>query len=166
MTRRGTARQKRRERQALLKLAIAIIVVAVMILSAVLLVVQNSSKNPLCKGSALCYTGNVERIVDGDTLDIGGKRIRLALVNSPEAGEAGYNEAKTFTASLCPVGSQATVDEDDGQTGGSYGRTIAVVYCGGKNLNAELLDSGHAVILTEFCSVSEFALEDWAAGCR
>jgi len=103
-------------------------------------------------------------IVDGDTLDVGSTRIRLALVNSPEVGQPGYTEAKQFTAQTCPVGSSALVDEDDGQTGGSYGRMVALVYCGGVNLNAALLSSGNAVLVTYYCSVSEFADEPWT-GC-
>jgi len=92
--------------------------------------------NPQCKGTAACFTDTVTYIVDGDTLDVGSTRIRLALVNSPEVGQPGYAEARQFTAQTCPVGSSALVDEDDGQTGGSYGRMIAVVYCGGDNLRA------------------------------
>lgn len=56
------------------------------------------------------------------------------------------------------------MDEDDGQTGGSYGRMVAVVYCGGVNLNAELLRSGLAVLVMYYCPVSEFAKEIWT-GC-
>jgi len=102
--------------------------------------------NPQCKGTAACFTDTVTYIVDGDTLDVGSTRIRLALVNSPEVGEPGYAEAKQFTAQTCPVGSQALVD------------------CGGVNLNAALLSSGHAVLVTYYCSVSEFADEPWT-GC-
>src|SRR5256712_11682295 len=123
-----------------------------------------SSNPPQCKGTAACFTDTVTYIVDGDTLDVGSTRIRLALVNSPEVGEPGYAEAKQFTAQTCPVGSQALVDEDAGQTGGSYGRMIAVVYCGGVNLNAALLSSGNAVLVEYDCSVSEFADEPWT-GC-
>ncbi len=101
-------------------------------------------------------------VADGDTLDVGSTRVRLALVNTPERGQAGYREAKVFTAQTCPIGTQALVDEDDGQTGGSYGRTIAVVYCVGVNLNEALLRSGHAELVTYYCSVSEFADEAWA----
>ncbi len=119
---------------------------------------------PQCKGAAACFTDTVTYIVDGDTLDIGSTRIRLTLVNTPEVGQPGYAEAKDFTAQHCLVGSQALVDEDDGQTGGSYGRTIAVVYCGGANLNAELLSTGLAVLVTYYCGVSEFANETWT-GC-
>jgi len=120
--------------------------------------------NPQCKGTAACFTDTVAYIVDGDTLDVGSTRIRLALVNSPEVGQPGYAEAKQFTAQTCPVGSQALVDEDDGQTGGSYGRMVALVYCGSVNLNAALLSSGNAVLVTYYCSVSEFASEPWT-GC-
>jgi len=109
---------------------------------------------PQCKGTAACFTDTVTHIVDGDTLDIGSTRIRLALVNTPEVGQPGYAEGKQFTSQTCPVGSQALVDEDDGQTGGSYGRMVAVVYCGGVNLNAALLSSRYAVLLPYYCSVS------------
>ncbi len=119
-----------------------------------------------CKGTARCFTAAIKRIVDGDTLDIGDFRIRLTLVNTPERGELGYSEATRFTSSVCPVGTEALVDEDDGQREGSFERMVALVYCNGKNLNAELLDKGHARILTKFCSVSEFAGQSWAKrGC-
>src|SRR3989442_224081 len=125
---------------------------------------NSPGNNPQCKGTAACFTDSVTYIVDGDTLDVGSTRIRLALVNSPEVGQPGYTEAKQFTAQTCPVGSSALVDEDDGQTGGSYGRMVALVYCGGVNLNAALLSSGNAVLVTYYCSVSEFADEPWT-GC-
>ncbi len=144
----------------------SITILVIFIISTMLVMLSPENKDPRCKGSALCYSDTVKEIIDGDTLDVGDRRIRLALVNSPELNQVGYNEAKQFTATLCPVGSQALVDEDDGQTEGSYGRTVAVVYCGDKNLNAELLTAGHAVILQEFCSVSEFASESWASECQ
>src|SRR5881296_1333119 len=119
---------------------------------------------PQCRGTAACFTDAVTYIVDGDTLDVGSTRTRLALVNSPEVVEPGYTEAKQFTAQTCPVGSQALVDEDDGQTGGSYGRIVSVVYCGGVNLNAALIKSGAVVLVPYYCNISEFANEAWT-GC-
>jgi len=128
---------------------------------------ENSYDLSLCKGSADCFTGKIDYVVDGDTLDVNGVRIRLALVNTPETGESGFNEAKQFTKNLCAIGSSALVDEDDKQTTGSYGRTVAVVYCGDYNLNEELLKYNHAQILPYFCDKSEFNNEDWAVkfGC-
>lgn len=121
-----------------------------------------------CMGTAECLTGKVMKIVDGDTLDVGNHRIRLALVNTPERGQPGYSEATTFTSLLCPVGSSVLVDEDDGQTSGSYGRMVAKVFCGERILNAELLHAGHAGIYAQYCSISEFADEMWARqyGCN
>ena len=54
------------------------------------------------------------------------------------------------------------VDDDDGQTEGSLGRIIRIVYSDGKNLNAWLLIAGNANIFVRFCSASEFSSEDWA----
>ena len=117
----------------------------------------------VCKGSADCFMGSVTEIVDGDTLDVNNVRVRLALVNTPEVGDQGYDEAKGFTESVCPLGSQALVDEDDGQTGGSFERLIGLVYCNGNSasLNELLLESNNAVVDERFCSVSEFANEYW-----
>ena len=123
-----------------------------------------ATAGPHCRGTAACFSDTVQYIVDGDTLDVGTTRIRLTLVNSPEVGQPGYQEAKDFTAQTCPIGTTALVDEDDGQTGGSYGRMIALVYCSNTNLNAALLQSGNAVLVTDFCAVSEFASEPWT-GC-
>lgn len=121
-----------------------------------------------CSGSARCFTGSVTKITDGDTISVDGQSIRFTLVNTPEIGEDGYDEAKNFISSICPVGSSALVDEDDKQTEGSYGRIIAAIYCNGINLNESVLEKGHAEISTFFCSKSEFANEDWAKkyGCK
>ena len=56
------------------------------------------------------------------------------------------------------------IDEDDGQTEGSYGRIVAVVYCDGSNLNAQMLEGRHALLYKDFCNASEFANENWT-GC-
>ena len=120
-----------------------------------------------CTGSASCFRGTVTRVVDGDTIDVNDITIRFTLVDTPERGEDGYEEATTFTARLCPVGSEAFVDEDDGQRSGSYGRMIAKVYCGAMVINEELLVSQNAIILAEHCAESEFSVEGWAKryGC-
>ncbi|MGH9951549.1 MAG: thermonuclease family protein [Nitrososphaeraceae archaeon] len=122
-----------------------------------------------CKGSADCFRGIVTEIVDGDTLDVNNVRVRLAMVNTPESGEGGYDEAVDATESECPIGSKALVDEDDGQKEGSYSRLIGVVYCNGNtsSLNEILMETGKAVLYEDFCGVSEFANEYWVTryGC-
>jgi len=121
-----------------------------------------------CSGSAGCFTGDVTEIVDGDTIKVDGQSIRFALANTPEYGQAGYDQATKFIRAICPVGSAVLVDEDDGQTQRSYGRIIAVVHCNNINLNQALLEQGFAEISTKFCNVSEFSDESWAQnyGCK
>jgi micrococcal nuclease len=123
-----------------------------------------------CYGYADCFVGTVTKIVDGDTIEVDGESIRFALVNAPEIGSYGGSAAKSFVESVCPVGSSVLIDEDDGQTQGSYGRTIAIVYCNDLNyiLNAAVIESGHAEIDTRFCSSSEFGYDYWALiyGCE
>ncbi|MFQ6107753.1 MAG: thermonuclease family protein [Thermoplasmata archaeon] len=148
-------------------LIIVAVVVTASLLASLIPAPAPRSQEGLCKGTAECLEGEVTKIVDGDTLYIEGVKIRLALVDTPEFGKEGYEEATEFAASLCPVGSQATADQDDWQLEDRYGRMLAVVYCNGSNLNKELLESGHGVILTYYCGLSEFGDEPWAReyGC-
>jgi len=120
-----------------------------------------------CSGNAKCITGIVTLVIDGDTIKVDGQSIRFALVSAPELKDSGGIESKDFIDSLCPVGSTALIDEDDGQTEGSYGRIIGVIYCNGKNLNEELIKSGNGYLSLEFCSKSEFSNDTWAQnnGC-
>jgi len=120
-----------------------------------------------CSGSAGCFTDYVTRIVDGDTIHTATLKIRLSLTNTPETYQEGFNEATEFTEKLCPVGSEILVDQDDLQKVDQYGRVLAKVFCGDKVLNSELLYNGHANILTQYCSTSEFSGEAWAKryGC-
>ncbi|MDH3617444.1 MAG: thermonuclease family protein [Nitrosopumilus sp.] len=124
-------------------------------------------KEKQCSGDARCISGFVVRIIDGDTIVVGDKSIRFALVNTPEWGDHDYTQAGAFIEAICPVGSKVLVDEDDGQTEGSHGRIIAKIYCNELILNEEILEVGHAVILKEFCGKSEFTEEPWAQkfGC-
>ena len=120
-----------------------------------------------CSGSARCISGTVTRIVDGDTIHVDGQSIRFSLASTPEPNESGGQEAKQFVEKICPVGSKALVDEDDGQTEGSYGRIIAVIYCDGVNVNEAVLDADLGYLSSSFCYKSEFSSHAWAKkyGC-
>lgn len=149
-------------------ITVTAIAAVVAIFSAPQLQTQVQREPILCKGTAECITANVGRIVDGDTLSVGGRMVRLSLVNTPEVGEPGYDNATSFTLKTCPIGSEATVDVDDGQPTDRFGRTVAKVWCGDTVLNAELINSKMATILSEFCDTSEFREEVWAKdnGCN
>lgn len=125
------------------------------------------TSNPVLPSPAITegieLSGPVTYVVDGDTLDLSGSvRIRLALVNTPEEGQKGFESAKKFVEDLC-LFKNGEVDIDNGQRQGSFGRDIGVVYCDGTNLNEALMNNSMATISTEFCEVSEFADEVWAA---
>ena len=113
------------------------------------------------------YDGQITRVIDGDTLIIDQTTIRLSLVNSPERDERGYQEAKDFALTVCPIGVNAEFVEDTWQPTDKYGRSVGLVYCNDMMLNELLLTNGHAEISTYFCDKSEFGIEDWARtyGC-
>jgi len=130
-------------------------------------IVSSESSSQECSGTARCITGAVTQVIDGDTIKVDGQSIRFALASAPEMNEFGGDAARDFIQELCPVGSMVLVDEDDGQTQGSYGRIIGVIYCNGVNLNEELVDSGLGYLATGFCNKSEFSSHAWTQkhGC-
>ena len=113
------------------------------------------------------YDGQITRVIDGDTLLIDQTTIRLSLVNSPERDERGYQEAKDFALTVCPIGVNAEFVEDTWQPVDKYGRSVGLVYCNDMMLNELLLTNGHAEISTYYCDRSEFGSEGWARayGC-
>jgi endonuclease YncB( thermonuclease family) len=103
----------------------------------------------------------VTRVIDGDTIEIeGGERIRFAIVNTPERGQAGWQEAKDWTEYRC-LGNDVLVDLDDKQSK-TYNRLVGVVYCEdpltekAHFINLELLDLQLAVSMPRYCEYSEF----------
>ena len=127
---------------------------------------QIEIKSTECSGNALCISGKITQIIDGDTVKVDGKSIRFALVDAPELKYDG-GQAKQFVEQVCPVGSQVIVDQDDDQLSDKYGRMLGVIYCNGMNLNKEILDSGIGDLYEAFCDQSEFATHSWATkhGC-
>ena len=112
--------------------------------------------------------GTVTGIVDSNTLEIDGVHVRTALVDTPDQGEAGYDNAVSVIERACPVGSPAAYDIDDLLPEDEHGIALAAIWCNkmGKNypLNDWLLDSGHG---TRHCEESEFRLAPWLDGaCR
>jgi micrococcal nuclease len=113
------------------------------------------------QSSDIELVGIVTKVVDGDTLDINGIRIRLALVDTPEINQPGYDRAREFVESLC-LGKKGELDVDSGQRRGDrYGREVGVVYCDGINTNEKLMSNNLARILVQFCDITEFANENW-----
>ncbi len=144
-------------------LALAVILT---IIAAALVAILRRPAFDVCRGTARCFEDNVNRVIDGDTIVVGTRHIRLVLVNTPEKGDDGFEEAKSFTEKLC-LGKKAIIDQDDLQYYDSYGRMLAVVYCDNVNVNTALLEQGRAQLYKKFCDASEFKYAEWAkkAGC-
>ena len=114
-------------------------------------------------GCGVCYVGVVTKIVDGDTIYIDKKPVRLALVNTPEKRETGYDDATDLVSRSCPVGSRVLVDVDDVLPPDGRGVNFAQVTCNSININESLMNNGLAQMYDSFCTESEFMYESWAA---
>ena len=88
-------------------------------------------------------TGFVERVIDGDTIVIkNSTHVRLLGINTPERGEAYYQEAKEF---LERIVLNKTVELRFGKEKyDRYNRTLAYLFYKGANVNLELVDEGFA----------------------
>ena len=85
----------------------------------------------------------VERIIDGDTIEIANKTsVRLLGINAPEKGEQGYNEAKNFLES--EILNEKVKLEFVGRKQDKYYRTLAYVHSDGENVNVKLVEKGFA----------------------
>lgn len=86
--------------------------------------------------------GVVERIIDGDTVIINGNSTRLLGINTPERGEAYYDEAKQFLSGLIL---NETVKLEFGKTRyDKYDRNLAYIFLDDRNINIEIVEKGFA----------------------
>ncbi len=126
-----------------------------------------------CEQIPGCFSGSVTRVIDGDTLDISGHRIRLVLVDAPEWDTVAGPPSTALLRQLCPEGSEATVHQDAWQPEDQYGRILGVVWCGAgsgnadRSANEQMIRSGRARLYRHFCRDSAFGTERWAValGC-
>ena len=120
-----------------------------------------------CSGTAGCIIGTVTKIIDGDTIHVDDQSVRFALASAPNLEGYGGVDSKNFIQTICPVGSEVLVDEDDGYVLDDHARMIGMIVCNDMILNEELLDASLGHLELRFCSSSEFANESWAIkhGC-
>lgn len=87
---------------------------------------------------------NVTRVLDGDTLEIGGegeRRVRLLCINAPEKNKAFYDEARSKLAELEDKEIGVLRDKTDED---KYNRKLRYVFYNGRFITKEILEEGLA----------------------
>ena len=109
----------------------------------------------ITSASAIAVPSGIARVIDGDTIDISGQRIRLHGIDTPEAKQTCQREGVTWlcgaeaTKTLRELinGSKVSCTERDKDR---YGRIVAVCRAGGVNLNAAMVQSGMALAYRKY----------------
>lgn len=106
----------------------------------------------VCSLSIQAFEAKVVGIKDGDTIVVfDGKTsttIRIAAIDAPEKSQAFGTAAKQAMSSLC-FGKTATVKSLDTDR---YGRTVADVFCAGKNAGDWMVYNGFAWVYDRYAS--------------
>jgi len=105
-------------------------------------------------GAIAAASGNA-RVIDGDTIDISGQRVRLHGIDTPESKQTCQRQGVTW---LC--GAEATkalnqlIGNSDvsciGRDKDRYGRIVAVCHVNGVDLNAAMVLSGMALAYRKY----------------
>ncbi len=103
----------------------------------------------------------VPRISDGDTVEIGGTKIRLNGIDAPEAEQFCLNDKGKSWG--CGQASRAALDKRAGRKTWTckpleqdqYGRTIATCTVGGEDINRWMIQSGWALAFVRYTRVYE-----------
>jgi micrococcal nuclease len=86
---------------------------------------------------------NVVRIIDGDTIVVwNNTHVRMLGMNTPEKGEFYHDEAMNFLSSM--ISNKSVSLEYGKDKTDLYGRTLAYVFLGDKNINLEQVRNGFA----------------------
>ena len=121
----------------------------------------------LCQpAQAQTITGEVTRVVDGDTFHLGRIAIRVCGIDAPERGDAGHQEAKAALEAIIgnkrlrctPVGAGSVCDGRSNPY--SHKRIVAQCFVGKLDIASEMVRSGHA------CDWINYSGGAYTGGCR
>ncbi|NBN78521.1 thermonuclease family protein [Microvirga tunisiensis] len=111
------------------------------------------------------------RVIDGDTLDVGGERLRLEGIDAPELAQTcrrpdgrSYACGKVAAEALARLVAAGPL-RCSGDTQDGYGRRLATCEAAGRNINAAMVLNGHAFAFTRY-SASYVAEEAAARAAR
>jgi micrococcal nuclease len=98
------------------------------------------------------FRGRAKRVVDGDTVQIGASRCRMARIDAPEHDQPYGAEAKAALTSLLSHRNFRVVWSLEDR----YGRKICDVYAGQQWINLEMVRRGAAWHYTDYDKSPEF----------
>ncbi len=115
---------------------------------------------------ALAEISGLARVIDGDTIEVGGERIRLHGIDAPEGRQTCRRAAVTWPCGaeaaralrLFIDGRRVTCQKRDVDR---YGRIVAVCHAGGQDLNGRLVAEGMALAYRRYST--EYVDEEDAA---
>jgi micrococcal nuclease len=116
---------------------VAFFAVVALALGAFVLLSRGSSSNG----------GVVARVIDGDTIELlGGQRVRLVQIDTPERHEECYGDAASaLTRRLLPPGTRVRIEQDPGlDQVDRFQRKLAYVWKGDEDVNVTLVREGAA----------------------
>ena len=98
---------------------------------------------------------SIARVIDGDTIDISGQRIRLHGIDTPEAKQECQREGVTWLCGAAATktlrglisGSDVSCTKHDKDR---YGRIVAVCHANGRDLNATMVLPGMALAYRKY----------------
>jgi endonuclease YncB( thermonuclease family) len=100
-----------------------------------------------CWADTACEPAQITRVVDGDTLIVGGsERVRLSEVDAPETNQAFGTEARLCLDSILAVAPPSICRQGQDQ----YGRTLANLQVSGVDVGAALVTLGCAWAYTAY----------------
>lgn len=83
--------------------------------------------------------------IDGDTIQIGGERVRLVQIDTPEIGACYAEQARRFTQRFIETEGEVKLVKDTRlDNRDTYGRALRYLIKAGRNLNLELVRRGYA----------------------
>ena len=103
----------------------------------------------LCSAQAWAFLARVVAVHDGDTITVDdGVRVRLFGIDAPELAQEGGRESRRYLAELVlHQRVELTVKDTD-----QYGRGVAQVRLeDGRDVNALMVQAGHAWVYRKFC---------------
>jgi endonuclease YncB( thermonuclease family) len=101
----------------------------------------------------------IARVIDGDTIEVAGTRIRLEGIDAPEADQqcaqaigGTWRCGQVATAELQRLAGRSAV-RCDGRGTDKYGRMLAICFSGATDINAEMVRRGFAWAFVKYSKI-------------